>query len=287
MIDRTLSHYRIVENIGGGGMGEVYRARDERLERDVAVKVLPEAFANDRDRLARFEREARSASALNHPNIVTIYEIGQDNSTTYIAMELLRGKTLRETLHDGPLPLAELLRLATQVSGALAKAHAIGIVHRDLKPENLIILSTGLVKILDFGLAKLLEGHSSASQNDTQTTAPGRTRTGTFVGSPSYASPEQARALPVDFHAAGKRNEAQKITDELKEQANQDYVPAYHLALSYAGLGETDQAFKWLEKAYQERSRWTDYIAVDPRFDPLRSDLRFHSLLHRMNFPEK
>ena len=137
-------------------MGEVYRAKDHKLGRDVAIKVLREELASDPERLRRFEQEARSASALNHPNIITIHDIGKHEATPYIAMEYVEGKTLREMLAEGPLPTKKLLQLATQIAEGLAKAHSAGIVHRDLKPENLMVTSDGYVKILDFGLAKLL-----------------------------------------------------------------------------------------------------------------------------------
>jgi serine/threonine protein kinase len=136
-------------------MGEVYRARDTRLGRDVAIKVLPAEVASDAGRLKRFEKEARSASALNHPNIVTIYDIGSADSVSYIAMEMVPGKTLREMLFSGALPIKRLLQVAAQVAEGLARAHEAGIVHRDLKPENVMVTKDGLVKILDFGLAKL------------------------------------------------------------------------------------------------------------------------------------
>ena len=147
--------YEILGPLGAGGMGEVYRARDPRLGREVAVKVLPEGLTGDPDRLRRFEKEARSTSALNHPNIVTIHEIGSVEGVSYIAMERVEGSTLRELLADGPLPTKKVLSIAAQVAEGLAKAHAAGIVHRDLKPENLMVTPDGLVKILDFGLAKL------------------------------------------------------------------------------------------------------------------------------------
>jgi len=134
-------------------MGEVYRARDTRLGREVAVKVLPSEISSDGERLARFEQEARSASALNHPNIVTVYDVGRSDATSYIAMELVEGKTLRELAAAGPLPVRTALGIAAQVADGLAKAHAAGIVHRDLKPENLMVSDDGFVKILDFGLA--------------------------------------------------------------------------------------------------------------------------------------
>src|ERR1700733_2596474 len=168
-----LAHYEIVAPLGAGGMGEVYRARDSRLNRDVAIKILPEAFSSDDEGLRRFEREARLASALNHPNIVTIYELGQDGSTHYIAMELIEGKTVGELLADGPLPIRKALEIAAQVAEGLAKAHEAGIAHRDLKPGNLMVSSDGFVKILDFGLAKAaapgeLSGTHSLSPWDSQ-----------------------------------------------------------------------------------------------------------------------
>jgi serine/threonine protein kinase len=177
-------------------MGEVYRARDPRLGREVAVKVLSSEFSSDADRRARFEQEARSASALNHPNIVTIYEIGSSDATTYIAMELVDGKTLREVLQAAPLPTRKLLELAFQLADGLAKAHAAGIVHRDLKPENVMVSRDGTVKILDFGLAKLLR-----EQPESGTNAPTahETRAGTVLGTVGYMSPEQASGKPVDF----------------------------------------------------------------------------------------
>src|ERR1700693_5764736 len=150
-----LGPYEIVAPLGAGGMGEVYRARDPRLGREVALKILPAEMSADKDRLTRFEQEARSASALNHPSIVTIYEIGQADSVAYIAMELVQGRTLREVIVEGPVPAKRVLAFAAQIADALAKAHEAGIVHRDLKPENLMVTREGFVKILDFGLAKL------------------------------------------------------------------------------------------------------------------------------------
>src|SRR5215510_3823428 len=151
-----LGPYEILAALGAGGMGEVYRARDTKLAREVAIKVLPAEVSADPNRLARFEQEARSASALNHPNIVTIYEIGSADSVSYISMELVQGRTVRELLTEGPLPTKRLLALSAQVADGLARAHAAGIVHRDLKPDNVMVTREGLVKILDFGLAKLV-----------------------------------------------------------------------------------------------------------------------------------
>ena len=188
-----LGPYEVLELIGAGGMGEVYRARDTRLGREVAIKVLHEAAAGDTDQLQRFEREARSAAALNHPNIATIYEVGEHEGTRFIAMELVEGRTLKERLKDGPLPAKELLDLATQVARGIAKAHAAGIVHRDLKPGNLMVTSDGVVKILDFGLAKRTP-HASDVRS-------GITREGSVLGTVQYMSPEQAAGRPLDHRS--------------------------------------------------------------------------------------
>jgi eukaryotic-like serine/threonine-protein kinase len=197
-----LGPYEIVSPLGAGGMGEVYRARDTRLGRDVAVKVLlPEVSADD-SRRRRFEQEARSASALNHPNIVSVYDVGSVDSTIYLAMELVEGRTLREMLVDGALPPRKLLDVAVQVADGLAKAHDAGLVHRDLKPENLIVSKDGFVKILDFGLAKLTELTASdgVSALATVAGAPG-TVPGTVMGTVGYMSPEQASGRDVDFRS--------------------------------------------------------------------------------------
>jgi predicted ATPase len=195
-----LGPYEVLSPLGAGGMGQVYRARDSRLGRDVALKILPPEVAYDRERLIRFEQEARSASALNHPNIVTIYEVGQDRSTPYIAMELVEGKTLRELAAPGALPLHKAILFASQVAEGLAKAHAAGIVHRDLKPDNLMVSEDGFVKILDFGLAKLaLPADQNISVMPTMTG--GETEAGGVVGTVGYMSPEQARGQPLDFRS--------------------------------------------------------------------------------------
>ena len=181
-------------------MGEVYKARDTRLGREVAIKVLPAERAADPDRRRRFEQEARSASALNHPNILTIHEVGFEGETTFIAMELVEGRTVRELVASGPVPTKKLLDIAAQTAEGLAKAHGAGIVHRDLKPENLMVSRDGFVKILDFGLAKLAE--SDAHEGSTiQTAAGSPTEPGTVLGTAGYMSPEQAAGRPVDFHS--------------------------------------------------------------------------------------
>ncbi|HTR03554.1 MAG TPA: protein kinase [Thermoanaerobaculia bacterium] len=193
-----LGPFEVLSPLGAGGMGEVYRARDTRLGREVAIKVLAAEFAADVDRRKRFEQEARAASALNHPNIVTIHDIGVDGPTVYIAMEFVDGRTLRETLHGGALPTKKLLELAYQMADGLAKAHAAGIVHRDLKPENVMISKDGAVKILDFGLAKLLKEQPEDTSNVPTAQA---TQAGTVLGTVGYMSPEQASGKALDFRS--------------------------------------------------------------------------------------
>jgi Tol biopolymer transport system component len=196
-----LGPYEITGQIGAGGMGEVYRARDSRLGRDVAVKVLPAELSSDPDRRSRFEQEARSASALSHPNIVTVHDIGTAGSVVYIAMELVEGRTLRELLVEGPVPVKRMLSIAQQTADGLARAHSAGIVHRDLKPENLMVTKEGFVKILDFGLAKLVAPIDSAgSELATIGTAPG-TQPGIVLGTVGYMSPEQASGAIADFRS--------------------------------------------------------------------------------------
>ena len=195
-----LGPYAILAPLGAGGMGEVYRALDARLEREVAIKVLPAELASDTERLKRFEKEARSASSLNHPNIVTIHDIGSDRGVSYIAMERVEGSTLRELMAGGPLSLKRLLAISTQITEGLARAHEAGIVHRDLKPENVMVTKEGLVKILDFGLAKL-ESKTSGSGEGSQLPTMTGTSPGVVVGTVGYMSPEQASAAPLDFHS--------------------------------------------------------------------------------------
>jgi len=194
-----LGPYEILAPLGSGGMGEVYRAKDDRLGREVAIKVLAGELAADSDRLRRFEKEARSASALNHPNIVTIHDIGSFKGVSYIAMEKVDGQTLRE-LVNGPLALKRLLPIATQVADGLAKAHEAGIVHRDLKPENVMVTKEGLVKILDFGLAKLTAKGSGSGEGAKLPTMAGTTP-GVIIGTVGYMSPEQANGETVDFRS--------------------------------------------------------------------------------------
>ncbi|MEX1246337.1 MAG: protein kinase [Thermoanaerobaculia bacterium] len=195
-----LGPYEVLSPLGAGGMGEVWRARDSRLSREVAIKVLPAAVASDPERLKRFEKEARSASALNHPAIVTIYDVGVTNGVSWIAMELVEGKTLRELLASGALPVKRLLQLAPTVAEGLARAHEAGIVHRDLKPENVMVTRDGLVKILDFGLAKLTSTGSGSGEGSQLPTMTG-TSPGVVVGTVGYMSPEQASGEALDFRS--------------------------------------------------------------------------------------
>ena len=195
---QKLSSYEVLSVLGRGGMGEVYLAEDTRLGRKVALKILPSSFTNDPERLRRFEREARAASALNHPNILTIYEVDSVDGRPFIATEYVEGETLRQRQKRSPLTVAEVLELATQVASALAAAHQAGIVHRDIKPENIMLRRDGYAKVVDFGLAKLTESAKSASSASVSTMLFVDTDTGVVMGTTAYMSPEQARGLPMD-----------------------------------------------------------------------------------------
>jgi serine/threonine protein kinase/tetratricopeptide (TPR) repeat protein len=202
-VGMRFGRYELLERLGAGGMGEVFRARDQDLQRDVAIKFLPERFASDADRLARFAQEARAASSLNHPNIVTIHEIGQTSGLPYIVMEFVDGQTLRRFVRDRPLPPRRTLDIAVQLADGLAKAHAAGIVHRDLKPENVMVTRDGFAKILDFGLAKLRadEPAKKPEQEDVETQLSPDTVAGLILGTAGYMSPEQARGEPADHRS--------------------------------------------------------------------------------------
>src|SRR6185312_15278048 len=193
-----LGPYEIQSLVGAGGMGEVYRAHDSRLDRTVAIKVLPASFSADRDRMQRFAQEARAAAALNHPNILSIFDIGDQQGSPYVVSELLEGETLRERLRSGPLSSRKAIDYALQVARGLAAAHEKGIVHRDLKPENIFITNDGRVKILDFGLAKLTQAEGSASNGTNLPTETRGTEPGVVLGTLGYMSPEQVRGKPAD-----------------------------------------------------------------------------------------
>src|SRR5205807_3050019 len=193
-----LSHYEICSVLGAGGMGEVYLARDTRLRRNVALKLFPSDLSLNKDRLLRFEQEAYAASALNHPNILTIYEIGQANDTRFIAAEFIDGVTLRQRMTGAQIELTEVLDTMVQVASALAAAHQAGIVHRDIKPENIMVRHDGYVKVLDFGLAKLTEPKGSTTDTEAPTRAMVNTDAGTVMGTANYMSPEQAKGTHAD-----------------------------------------------------------------------------------------
>src|SRR5687767_305312 len=199
LIDRRLGVYQLHERVGAGGMGEVYRARDTRLQRDVAVKILPEVFAADSDRRSRFEREARVLASLNHPNIATIHGFEDEDGIHALVMELVDGMTIADRILRGAVPVSEALAIARQIADALDAAHERGIVHRDLKPANIKLTSSGLVKVLDFGLAKVMSDDESGPEaSNAATITAVATHEGLIVGTPAYMSPEQMRGQPVD-----------------------------------------------------------------------------------------
>ena len=200
----TLGPYEVVEEIGRGGMGEVYRARDTKLDRDVALKVLPHAFTDDPDRLARFEREAKVLASLNHPNIGHIYGLEEAEGQKALVLELVEGPTLADRIKQGPIPVDEALPIAKQIAEALEAAHEQGVIHRDLKPANIKVRDDGMVKVLDFGLAKAFEpeaGSVSASMSPTISLTAAATQMGMVIGTAAYMAPEQAKGLTVDKRA--------------------------------------------------------------------------------------
>ena len=199
MIGETVSHYRILEKLGEGGMGVVYRAHDTTLNRDVALKILPQVFAQDEQRMARFEREAQVLASLNHPHIAQIHGLEDSEDVHALVLELVEGETLAERLKKAPVPGDEALRIALQIAEGLEAAHEHGIIHRDLKPANIKITPEDQVKILDFGLAKAMEDETPVSDlSDSPTLTHQATQAGVILGTAAYMSPEQTRGKPVD-----------------------------------------------------------------------------------------
>src|SRR5437763_4513862 len=196
-----LGPYEILSSIGAGLMCEVYRAHDTRLNRDVAIKILPSAFSADSERLSRFEQEARAAAALNHPNILAVFDIGTADRSPFVISELLEGETLRERLTSGPLPVRKAIEYSIQIARGLSAAHERGIIHRDLKPENIFLTDDGHVKILDFGLAKLTQPDAATLSLSNLPTTPPNTQAGIVLGTIGYMSPEQVRGLSADHRA--------------------------------------------------------------------------------------
>ena len=196
MIGQTISHYKITSKLGEGGMGAVYRAHDPSLDRDIAIKVLPEQLAAEPDRLRRFQREAKAVAALNHPNVVTIYAVEESDGVHFISMELVEGRPLGELIAKRPLPVERFFDVMTPIADALTAAHARGITHRDLKPANLMVTDDGRVKVLDFGLAKFV-----GTGGELEATRSAFTQEGLIVGTVSYMSPEQVEGKPIDHRS--------------------------------------------------------------------------------------
>src|SRR5258705_2929145 len=196
-----LGRYEIRSLLGAGGMGEVYLARDPKINRDVAIQVIPAAFSTDSERLRRFEQEAQAGGALNHPTILSIYDVDTHDGSPYVVSELLEGETVREQLNGAALPVRKAIEYALQIARGLAAAHEKGIVHRDLKPENLFVTKDGRVKILDFGLAKLIEPSNGSQALTDLPTRKHNTAPGTVMGTVGYMSPEQVRGQPVDHRS--------------------------------------------------------------------------------------
>ncbi|CAN5791060.1 hypothetical protein BH20ACI4_BH20ACI4_31680 [soil metagenome] len=266
---------KINSSIGAGGMGEIYLARDTRLKRDVAIKILPEKLLKDNSAVERFMREAHAASALNHPNILTIYDIGKFEKIRFIATEYVEGETIRECLKSKNLTVKETLDIVIQISNALEAAHQAGIVHRDIKPENIMLRADGYVKILDFGIAKLLEREPPSADADAATLVYTATNPGMIIGTTSY--------LGLAYALAGKHKEAVEVLENLREFSKNSYIPAYSFAMLYLGLKDFDKTFEYLEKAFAERSGFLPFLKVEPMVDALRTDARFQDLLWRID----
>ena len=299
MEPESFSRYRILEKLGSGGMGEVYLAEDKRLGRKIALKLLAQELTQNRDRLSRFDQEAYAASALNHPNILTIYEMGDEGGHHYIATEFVDGQTLRKRLSGPPMELTEVLSIAVQVAGALEEAHAAGIIHRDIKPENIMIRRNGHVKVLDFGLAKLIERPGS---EDTDTEAVTRalvqTDAGMVLGTSQYMSPEQARGKEVDGRtdiwslgvvlyemATGRAPfSGETKTDVIVAIAKSDPPPVARFA------PQTPPEFEWIvSKALRKDAdeRYQTVKELESDLKQLKQRIEFRSELERSMSPEQ
>jgi serine/threonine protein kinase len=294
-----ISHYRIVNKIGEGGMGEVYLAQDTKLERKVALKVLPDEVASHGERLKRFGQEARAASALNHPNILTIYEIGEAEGTNYISTEFVDGDTLRDLLHKiKEPPVGQTLEIAIQTASALAAAHEAGITHRDIKPENIMIRRDGLVKVLDFGLAKLSEAAKNNVDTEGETRAQVKTAPGVIMGTVQYMSPEQTRGKETDARsdiwslgcviyemAAGRPPFSGETTaDVIAEIVKMDPEPLGSIAPDMPERLD-EIVSKALEKSPDERYQTVKDLLIDLR--RLKKKIDSESEVERSHSPQK
>src|SRR6266850_6302403 len=299
-VNTTLSHYRIVSKIGEGGMGEVFLAEDTRLRRRVALKVLPEKIAADADRLLRFEREAFAASALNHPNILTIFEFGAVDKTHFLVSEFVDGVSLRQRLNSDTLTLTETLEIAIQIASALQAAHEAGIIHRDIKPDNLMLRADGYVKVLDFGLAKLSEPGAvatwSVSDPEAQTRKHLQTQAGIIMGTVAYMSPEQARGLEVDkstdiwslgcvlYEMLSRQQPfgGETVTDTLANIIHRE--PVSIVSLRPDANAELERIItRTLSKNRDERYQTANELLMDLK--PLQKRLEFEAELERSSAP--
>ncbi|MBA2494962.1 MAG: protein kinase [Acidobacteria bacterium] len=296
--ETAFGHYRIISQLGAGGMGEVFLAEDTRLERKVALKILPEKFSVNSEGLNRFKQEAKAASALNHPNIITVYEIGEHDGTNFIATEFIDGKTLRGRLETGDLSFEEVLSIVIQTAEALAAAHAAGIVHRDIKPENIMIRPDGYVKVLDFGLAKLMERGNASAESEDATVKLVKTNPGVVMGTVAYMSPEQARGKDVDARSdifsfgivlyemitGHTPFEGETMTDVLAAILNQE--PASLISFVPDLPKELQRiAGKTLRKNREQRYQSTKDLLGDLK--DLREELNHEAKLERSSAPNK